>query len=276
MPTISNAKDKRDNKEYTIQEIRSLKKTKPKKFEKIKSNLVCYECSVPQMIPKLGAVNEHHYAKSPKQNHSFDCYYFGDEYTQKEVDFIVSNIKHDKPSQHQVENAFNQIQKYLNRDKSSLEKVDSEQLGDRIRSHNSQSASNDSQRSSNSKYIPRKKLNKEISDDDEGVWKIYYGQVGMEYHTEKNAFENYFIYGKIVDGKGSYRLSMGIHQSASEYFDKKEAFILDKVKESKKLVTLMVLGRITKNGRYNNLTVYDSRLVHLETLSKSEVKRPNG
>jgi hypothetical protein len=276
MPTISNAKDMRDDKEYTIQEIRSLKKTKPKKFEKIKPNLVCYECSVPQMIPKLGAVNEHHYAKSPKQNHSFDCYYFGDEYTQKEVDFIVSNIKHDKPSQHQVENAFNQIQKYLNRDKSSQETVDSEQLGDRIRSHNSQSGSKDNQRSSNSKYIPRKKLNKEISDDDEGVWKIYYGQVGMEYHSEKGSFENYFVKGMIGKGKVSYRLSIGIHQAASDYFNGQEAKMLDKVKKSKRLVTLMVLGKISKTGRYNNLAVYDSRLLHLETLSKSDFKKSNG
>jgi len=264
MPTISNAKDKRDNEEYSIEEIASIKKETPDKFEKIKSNLVCYECSIPQMIPKLGMINEHHYAKSSEQRHSFDCYYFGDEYTQKEVESIVSKIKNDRPSQHQVANAFSQIQRYLNRDKSESNTIISDPLGDRNKSGETQSTSNNNQQLSKSKYIPRKKLNKKITDDDEGIWKIYYGQVGMEFHSERNGYENYFVSGKVGDEKFQYRISIGISESSLLYFKDKETNILGKIKKKKRMINLMVLGKISKKGNFNNITVFDSRLLHLE------------
>lgn len=263
MPTISTAKDKRDDKEYSIQEIRMIKRESIARFENIKSNLVCYECSVPKMTPKLGSVNEHHYAKLPRQNHSFDCYYFGDEYTQKEVDSIVSTIKSSKPSQAQVANAFNQIQRYLDRDTVEPTTTTQENWDGRNTTNHVQPVGNDTQRPSNSKYIPRKKLTKDISDEDVGVWKIYYGQVGIKHHSENGEFDNFLVYSNPDCKMEDYRITLGINQLASKYFDDEQAAILTGIKESEQVINLMVLGRVSKKGRYRNLTVYDSRLLHL-------------
>jgi len=268
MANITKAKHRKSGKEYSIKKMLKLEARSPKKFVKIKSDLVCYECGVPKMVPKLGKVNEHHFAKSPKDNHSFECYYFGDEYTQKEIDSIVKKISYDRPSMDNVQGAFSQIQTYLDRNDS--EPADINPNENDISSENGRYLCKDTvkSRSSNSKYIPRKKLDKKISEEDFDVWKIYYGKVGVKFKSENKGFENFVIY-KLSEGDSpKYRISLGISPNACKYLSSEQESILDAIKISSKKVHLMVLGKVTRvivgSKKYYNLTVSDSRLLKLD------------
>ncbi len=265
MPTICNAKDKRDDAEYSIEEIYTLKKDFPAQFKDIKPNLVCYECGVPQMTPKLGDVNEHHYSKLPKQNHAFDCYYWGDEYTQKQVDAIVQTIRNSRPSQQQVLNAFEQIQRYLNRADTKLRTVGTQDLSHQGKPDSTQSTQTNNHGDRNRKYIPRKKLTKKITKDDEDIWKIYYGEVGIEFTGKKGDYENYLVYVKSGD-KMKYRISVGVHQEGVSEFDEKQRNIFHKIQTKKRKVYLMVLGKVRIHGSYNNIAVYNSQLLQIQAV----------
>jgi len=269
MATISNAKDKRNDKEYSIQEIRKIKEDKLDVFDEVKSNLVCYDCEIPQMVPRLGEITEDHFAKAPKQNHHFDCYYFGEEYTQKEVDKIVSNIENDKPSQSHVENAFNQIQRYLTRDEADLETIVYSGFGNRNKNNQSQSQSGDvndeSKRASNSKYIPRKKLTKEVSDEDIGIWKIYYGRVGIKHTGSNDNYENYIVYACIGKETMPYRISIGISKKVHPNFNDQTKRLLKLIAEKKLMVNLMILGKVSRHNTYSNIAVYDTRLLSISS-----------
>lgn len=264
MPNITIAKDKRGGKEYSIEEICEIKKKDPSGFLEIKANLVCYECGIPQMTAKLGEINEHHYSKSPRQNHDIDCYYWGEEYTQKEVETIVDTLQNHRPSQQQVLNAFNQIQRYLNRENKDLGTIANDVKNNHGRPDITKGVRGDNYGDKNRKYIPRKKLTKKITQEDEGVWKIYYGEIGIKYKGSQKGFENYLIYANPTNSK-DYRLSIGIHENA--IFDEAQKKYFNTIKKKNMRCNLMVLGKVrihkTATDIYNNISVYNSKLLRI-------------
>lgn len=265
MATISTAKDKNDNREYSIQEIKDLKDQNPIKFEALKPNLVCYECNLPKMVARLGEINEHHFAAAANQKHQFDCYYFGDEYSQEEVENIVSeskNVSDNKPTENQIKRAFEQILEYLNQDDLSLSTTNKADTND-SRLIKQASSSGSSTQQIKSKYIPRKKLAKEIADEDIGVWKIYYGRVGIKYSKSNDNYDNFLVYALASEKTTSYRISLGILKSKLQECDSETQSTIEQIIKKRRKVNLMVLGKISKHNNYNNIAIFDANLLKI-------------